>query len=258
MTLSALILAANEEKFIKDAITQLDFADEIIVLDQGSQDRTVEIAKKYTDKVFVNHQQSFDQARNLLAAKAKGEWLLYVDADERLNQDLEKEIREACQDSKYDAFYFPRKNIVLGKWLKHGGWWPDYVPRLFKKEKLDRWQGLVHESPLVSGRFGYLKNPINHLTATSLEKMLAKTTRWAKIEAELSFKANHPKVTIIKVIKSFIFEFANRYFLKIGFLDGSVGLIEAIFQGLHQCARLTYLWELQNETEKKFQKAQNV
>ena len=258
MKLSALILTANEEKLIEDAITQLEFADEIIVLDQGSEDKTVQIARKYTDKVFVVRKQSFDQARNLLAEKAKGDWLLYVDADERLNQDLVKEIKEACQSSEYDAFYISRKNIVLGKWLKHGGWWPDYVPRLFKKEKLDRWQGLVHESPLVSGQFGYLKNPINHLTAISLEKMLTKTTRWAKIEAELAFRANHPKVTIIKVIKSFIFEFANRYFIKIGFLDGTVGLVEAIFQGLHQCAKLTYLWELQHETEKKFQKAQNV
>ncbi len=81
------------------------------------------------------------------------------------------------------------------------------------------------------------------------------TTRWAKIEAQLSFKANHPKVTTVKVIKAFLSEFTNRYVIKAGFLDGTVGLIEALFQGLHQCAKLTYLWELQNDNQKKFQSA---
>src|SRR3989344_3499708 len=255
MKISALILARNEEKFIEDALTQLDFADEIIVLDQGSEDKTLKIAKKYTDKVFVYNNQSFDQARNLLAAKAKGDWLLYVDADERLSPDLIEEINQACQNDQYAAFYFARKNIVLWKWLKHGGWWPDYVPRLFKKNKLQNWHGHVHESPEVDGEFGYLETPLNHLTATSLEKMLAKTIRWAQTEAQLSFKANHPSVTIFKVIKAFFSEFINRYIIKAGFLDGTVGLIEAIFQGLHRCAKLTYLWELQNDAGKKFQKA---
>ena len=150
------------------------------------------------------------------------------------------------------AFYFPRKNTILGKWLKHGGWWPDYVPRLFKKDKFINWVGRVHESPKVQGEFGYLKTPIEHLTARNLSLMLKKTTGWAKVEAELFYKADHPPVTILKVVKALLSEFINRYLTKLGFLDGQVGLIEAIYQALHKSIVMTYLWEIQNNANRKF------
>lgn len=252
LNISALILTLNEEEMIEAALQQLNFVDEIIVLDQGSRDKTQTIAKKFTDKVFVAHQGSFDENRNLLATKAHGKWLLYVDADERLSPAVVGEIKQAISDDSYSAFYIPRQNIILGKWAKHGGWWPDFVPRLFKADKLIRWEGKIHESPKIEGKFGCLKNPIEHLTARSLSAMLKKSIKWAKIEAQLYFENSSPKVSPIKVIKFSFCEFFNRYILKLGFLDGQVGLIASAYQALHNAMILTYLWEMQNNTEQKY------
>lgn len=249
MKLSALVLTYNEEEMIEDCLKQLDFVDEIIVLDQNSEDKTVQIAKQFTNKIIFSNTQDFAKNRDILASQAKSDWLLYIDADERLTKELSSEIKQAIKDPRYSAFSFPRKNIILGKWLKHGGWWPDYVPRLFKKDKLKGWYGQVHESPKVDGSFGYFKTPIIHLTARSINQMLAKTTEWAKIEAELFQKENYPQVTIVKVAKAAIAEFFRRYLAKRGFLDGTVGLIEAIYQSFHQAVILTYLWEAQHKNE---------
>ena len=170
---------------------------------------------------------------------------MYVDADERIDDNLISEIKRAVNQDKYSAYYFPRKNFILGKWLAHTGFWPDYVPKLFKREKLVKWRGKVHESPEIEGSFGTLKTPLVHLTAESMGQMFKKSIKWAKIEAELSFQANHSQVTILKVVKAIFLEFITRFFVKKGFLDGTVGLIESIYQTLHKAMVLTYLWERQ-------------
>ena len=258
MKLSALILTKNEQDIIEECLKQLDFVDEIIVLDQNSTDDTVKIAQKYTPNIFSQN-LPFDKARNFLADCAKGKWLLYVDADERLTKELKSEINHSIKDPKFSlecaAFYFPRQNMILGKFLKHGGWWPDYVPRLFKKEKLKKWQGAVHESPLVEGPIGYLKSPLIHLTARSISQMFEKSTKWAKIEADMNFEGGASKVTIPKVQKALISEFVSRYIIKLGLLDGFVGLVESMYQAYHKAMVLTYLWEMQNDAEGKFKKA---
>lgn len=257
MDISALILVKNEQEMIEDCLKQLDFVDEIIILDQDSSDKTVEIAKKFTQKIYKTKTNTFDKNRETLATYAKSQWLLYLDADERIGESLLSEIKKAVAQNRYQAFYFPRKNIILGKYLKHGGWWPDYVPRLFKRTALKGWHGVLHESPEVDGQFFYLKNPLTHLTARSLNKMFEKTIKWAKIEADLAHIAHHPKVTAPKVIAAFVREFFQRYVLKLGFLDGFVGLIQSVYQGLHKAAVLVYLWELQNNTQERFLEAQD-
>ncbi|MEK9146612.1 MAG: glycosyltransferase family 2 protein [Patescibacteria group bacterium] len=256
--ISALILTKNEEDLISDAINQLDFVDEIIVLDQSSQDKTVERARKFTDKIARTTSEDFAKNRNLLASHAKGEWLLYVDCDERLTESLAREIQDAIKNSKFSAYYIPRQNFLLGKWQKHGGWWPDYVPRLIKRKSLIAWQGKVHESPKIEGESGYFKNPLVHLTARSMSRILEKSIKWAKIEAQLYHQSTNPKVTIVRITKGAISEFISRYFLKLGFLDGTIGAISAIYQSLHRAMIFTYLWELQNDAKQKFAKAKSV
>lgn len=252
--ISALILTRNEEEMIEDCLRQLDFVDEIIILDQNSKDQTIKIAKKFTDKIHQTSIEDFSKNRNTLSQLAQGEWLLYLDADERIDKDAIEELKSeiARINQPFSAFYFPRKNYILGKWLRHGGWWPDYVPRLFKKDKLITWEGKVHESPKVEGKSSYFKTPIVHLSGRTLSLMLAKTIKWAKIEAGLYYLAKSPKVSILKIIKAATEEFTRRYILKMGFLDGTVGLIESMFQAIHKMIILTYLWELQNKTEEKF------
>ena len=251
MKISALVLTRNEEELIGPCLAQLSFADEIIVCDQNSTDKTCEIAQKYTKNIIRSNSDDFSQNRNLLAKQAKGDWLLYVDTDERLDHKLTSEIKEITASGSFAAFYIARKNIILGKWLRHGGWWPDYAPRLFKKKSLIGWEGKVHETPKVDGEFGYLKIPLEHLTARSLSQMFAKTIRWAHIEAELNLQAKSSPVSIMKITKSILTEFFNRYFTKMGFWDGQIGLVQAIYQALHQAIVLTYIWEMQNTTEKK-------
>ncbi|MCR4325030.1 MAG: glycosyltransferase family 2 protein [Candidatus Curtissbacteria bacterium] len=256
MKISALILAKNEEEMIEDALSQLNFVDEIIVLSQNSYDNTKKIALRYTDKVFETKVEDFSKNRNFLAEKASGDWLLYVDADERFDAKNKEEIKKAlAQNESFKAYYFPRKNMVLGTWVKHANWWPDYVPRLIKKENLVTWRGRVHESPEIEGDFGYLKNPITHLTARNMTLMLEKSIRWAKIEAQLYNKASNPRVTQARIIRFCLFKFLHRYFYKLEILDGRVGLISAIYQALHDAMTLTYLWEIQNDTQHKFEKA---
>ncbi len=253
MQISALILTKNEEEIIEDCLKGLNFADEIIVLDQNSTDKTEKIARKITKNFLKTRDEAFDKNRNLLARQAKGKWLLYLDSDERLTPNLIKEILKSIKEDEYSAFYVPRENYVLGKHISHGGWWPDYAPRLFKKEDFIEWSGQIHESPKFKGNAGYLKEPLIHITARNLNLMLEKTIKWAKVEADLYYKSNNPKATILKVVKSSISEFTFRYLVKAGFLDGVVGLIEAIFQALHKIIVFTYLWEMQNDTNRKFE-----
>ncbi|MBI3342487.1 glycosyltransferase family 2 protein [Candidatus Curtissbacteria bacterium] len=252
LNISALVLAKNEEAVIEGCLKQLGFVSEIIVLDQESTDKTVKIAKKYADKVLKTQDGSFAKNRNTLAEVAKYDWLLYLDTDERIDENNVEEIESSIKNEQYSAYYFPRKNIVLGKWLKHGGWWPDYVPRLFKKKDLIKWVGTVHESPQVKGNIKYLESPITHLTARSMDLMFQKTIKWAKVEAELFHRANFPKVTQFTICKSMMREFIARYFAKLAILDGKVGLIESVYQSLHQAIVQVYLWEIQNEVEEKF------
>lgn len=254
MNISALVLTKNEFDIITDCLKQLSFVNEIIVLDQNSSDDTVNKAKKYTDKVYIET-LPFDKARNVLASYAEGDWILYVDADERLDKDLIEEIEKVVKKSEFSAYYIPRKNMILGKFLRHGGWWPDYVPRLFKKDKLIKWHGRVHESPQIEGEFGYIKSPMTHFTARSMKSMLEKSAKWAKIEAELNYESNASPVTVFTVTKAITTEFISRYFAKLGFLDGFIGLVEAMYQAYHRAMILTYLWELQNDTEGKFRNA---
>lgn len=253
MQISALVLTFNEQEVIEDCLESLNFVDEIIILDQYSTDNTAEIAKKFTQNLFKTKDRAFDKNRNKLASYAKGKWLLYLDSDERLTEEGINEIQKSIKDDKYSAFFIPRKNYVLGKQIKHGGWWPDYAPRLFKKQDFIKWVGKIHESPKFKGKEKYLKEPLIHITARNLNLMLEKTIKWAKVEADLYYRSNNPKVTIAKIIKASLSEFIYRYIFKKGFLDGVVGLIQAIFQVYHKAIIFTYLWELQTESVKKFE-----
>lgn len=239
---------------IGECLAQLKFADEIIVLDQGSTDQTSKIARTYTSKVYSSSEARFDKNRNTLVKLAKGKWLFFIDADERIDEHFVSELKNKIKSSNYSAFFVPRKNFILGKRIKHGGWWPDYAPRIFKKGDFIKWVGEVHESPKISGKFGYFETPITHITARNLNLMMAKSIKWAKVEAGLNFNNNAKQVSEISIIKALFFEFIHRYFWKLGFLDGTVGLIEAIYQGFHQAIVLTYLWELQNEGDQKHNK----
>lgn len=260
--ISILILTKNEEKMIEVCLASAKWADEIILVDSNSTDKTVEIAKKYTDKIFQKEFEGYAAVRNFALEQSKGDWIFYLDADERISAQLKNEILKTISDistssdiashklgNKQQAssvFAIPRKNILLGKWQKRVGWWPDYQIRLFKKEALKTWTGELHERPEFSGKLGYLKNPLIHLTHRDIISMMQKTALWAPIEAKLRSESGHPKMSwwrFIRVVKA---ELLSR-FLKGGWKDGVEGWIEIFYQAFSLFITYVKLWELQRK-----------
>ncbi len=254
--LSAIIVAKNEEKMIGGCLNSLQgLADEVIIIDSGSTDKTVKIAQKHGAEIIKTRKKGFSNWRNLGAEKAKGEWLFYIDADERVTPELKKEILSLftvhCSPfTVHSAFAIPRRNILLGHEMRHGGWWPDYVLRLIKKDKLEAWRGELHEQPKIKGSVGKLKEPMIHLTHRSLTEMVEKTNRWSEIEVRLMFEAGHPKMNICRFSSAVFREFWYRAVLKLGFLDGPIGIMEIIYQMFSRFVSYAKLWEMQLKSAK--------
>lgn len=252
MKLSVIIITKNEEEMIKDCLESVrQLADEIIIVDSGSKDKTLEIAKKYTDRIFTYKNGSFSDWRNFGLKKAKGDWVLYIDADERVTTELKEEIKNVVQNPKpktqNPAYAIPRRNFYLGKEVRFGGAWPDYVKRLFKRDKLAEWKGKLHEEPVFEGKLGHLKEPMIHITHRDLSSMIEKTRQWSKIEAELLYQAKHPPVTWWRILRVMLTEFWERGIKKQGWRDGTVGWIEIIFQMFSRFITYARLWEMQQE-----------
>jgi len=272
MNLSAIVITKNAGNKIKDCLESLKFADEIIVIDAGSTDATKDIAMKAGVKFFRVDNTGYSHSRNTGAQKATGEWLLYIDADERITPELKKTIsviarslesaegRRGNLDSKtglprsatelamtFQSYKIFRKNIILGHWLRHGGWWPDPVHRLIKKSALKEWRGELHEYPVVGGDVGIIDEPIIHLSKDSISEMVKNSRQFAPIEAELKLKAGHPPVKIYHFVLAMWREFWTRGILKAGWLDGVVGIIEIFYQMFHQFTVYSILWQMQNK-----------
>lgn len=250
---SAIIVAKNAQELIQDCLDSLEWVDEIILVDNGSTDKTLEIATKSGAKTVKAQKKGFSYWRNLGARQAQNNWLLYVDTDERVTPELQKEIKATIKGTSTSAAYaIPRKNILLGRPMRWGGWWPDYVLRLMRKDSLVGWKGELHEQPEIKGDIGKLKNHLVHISHRSLEEMVAKTNEWSEIEAKLLFEAGHPKMAWWRFISVAAREFWYRGVLKLGFLDGVVGVIEIIYQMFSRMITYAKLWEMQkNESRNR-------
>ncbi len=249
-SLSAIIISKNEEEKIGDCLNSLSWADEIIVVDNDSIDKTRGIAKKHGAKIIKYKKGNFSSWRNKGAEEARSDWLLYVDADERVTPLLRKEIKEIVysqQTTDYCAYAIPRRNIILGKELKHGGFGKfDYVKRLFRKDKFKKWTGELHEEPFFEGELGHLKNKLVHIKAQTLFEMVEKTNEWSEIEAKLMLKANHPSMNILRFFSAMFREFWFRIVKKKAFLDGTVGMIHGLYQVFSRFVSYAKLWEMQH------------
>jgi len=257
--LSIIIIARNEQEMIGGALKSVagflvlkKEKVEIVVIDHGSDDNTAMIAKKFGAKVFYLVQDKtkpdFSKARNYGLEKAKGNWILYLDADERITKNLQKEVLHIINnDQNIDFSYFaiPRENVVFGKVLKHGGWYPDYVKRLYKKTDLLRWEGDLHEEPVVKGNIGHLKNPMQHIKHENLSEMLEKTNNWSEIEAKLMFDSGHPAMNVRRFLTAMMREFYKRMIRGMAFLDGGEGIIMAMYQVYSRFISYAKLWEMQ-------------
>jgi len=248
--ISAIILAKNAEEIIADCLDSISFCDEIIVIDDGSTDRTSEIAKRMNATVYPLVERNFAERRNYGLRKAKGKWILYIDTDERISSELREEIEIVISQEKsiFDAYRFPRKNFYFGK---HE--WPtiEMQERLFKRTALQEWYGALHETARVKGTIGNLDGFLIHYTHQDLTSMVAKTTQWSQIEADLRFNANHPKMTWWRFFRVMITGFYGSYVKQRGYKAGTAGLVESMYQSFSMFITYARLWEMQNKFETK-------
>lgn len=247
--LTVIIIAKDEEEKIPDCLRSISWASDILVIDTGSKDKTVEIAKRFGAKVIIYTNGSYSDWRNKGLEIAKGRWVFYIDADERVTPKLKDELirtlKSDFENNRFDAYAIPRENIILGKLLKHGGWWPDYVKRLYLRSRLVRWKGDLHEEPLFEGKLGHFKNPLIHLKHDNLSDMVEKTNKWSEIEAKLMFNSNHPKMNQMRFLSAMFREFWLRMIREKAYLDGAEGIIYAFYQVYSRFISYAKLWEMQ-------------
>lgn len=262
--ISVIILTRNEEPMIGDCLDSVKWADEIVVVDHGSTDKTLDIVKKFGVKKIINAPESsnFSERRNLGVKETSDEWLLYIDADERVTPELKKEVLSIVHGSllksQVVAYAIPRKNVRLTKVLHHGGWWPDYVLRLMRKDKLIGWEGELHEQPKIDGEVGKLKEAFLHYSHRgSFEHKMQNTIKWSEIEGRKMFEANHPPMNTARFLSAMWREFYKRMIKFQAWRDGTEGIIEAFYQVFSVFLSYARLWEMQNKNQNSKCKNQN-
>lgn len=245
-SLSAIIIAKNEEVRIGKCLEALRFAAERIVLDNGSTDETPAVARKHGATVHSFHSDNFAKLRNEAAELCSNEWLLYVDADEVVTPELSLSIRQTIAGwKKGDAagFEIHRKNFYLGKPWPSGEW----MLRLFRTDSFRQWQGTLHETPVIQGDIARIRGDMLHDTHRTLSGMVLKTNEWSETEAQLRKAIHHPPVTWWRIIRVMLTGFWDSYVTQGGWRAGTVGWIESVYQGFSMFITYAKLWELQEK-----------
>jgi glycosyltransferase involved in cell wall biosynthesis len=244
LPLSVVIVTKNEEVNIEDALKSVADAREIIVVDSFSSDKTVELCSKYTKKVFQHQWEGFAQQKQKAVDHAGGEWILILDADERVTPELKTEIKSAISNADCNGYYIPRENYFIGKWIRHGGWWPDHTLRLFKKNKGHFEVREVHEKVAVEGKTAYLINPLKHYTYRSISDFVLRADNYSTLAAREIKKYSGNAGLFSFTIKP-LATFIKMYFLRRGFLDGTRGLILALLYSYYTLLKYVKAWERQ-------------
>jgi len=249
--LSIIILAGNEQEVILDCLKCAQFADEVIMVAANSTDNTIALTKEFYPKtkiIITNDQynKNFSKWRNLGFEKSKFDWVFYLDSDERITAKLQSEILQIISKPQiYTHFAIPRANHYLGKRVRHGGSYPDFVIRLYHRPYFKGYLGDLHEQPVVSGNLGYLKNDLLHFTHRQLTAMLCKSIAWSDTEAQLLFAFNHPPVVWWRFPRMMCTKFWERYLKQSFWLDGKIGIISTIFEMFNTYMIYARLYELQ-------------
>jgi len=261
MELSVVISAYNEEKMLEDCLQSVkDLADEIVVVDNSSTDDTAKVAKRFTKNVFTqkNDPTSIDTQKNFGFSKATGDWILSLDADERVTPELIKEIKEKIGNWKLEignsdvvGYWIPRKNILFGKWIEHTGWYPDEQLRLFRKGKGEYKIKHVHEDLVVDGEVDHLSEHILHENYQTISQFVERNLlRYAPNEAE-SLVAKGYTFSYIDALWFPVREFLSRYFAREGYKDGLHGLVLSLLLAAYHLVIFAYIWEKKNFPEEK-------
>lgn len=228
MSLSVIVITKNEAASIRACLESVRWADEIVVLDSGSGDETAAICREYTDKVVVTDWPGFGPQKNRALDLARGDWVLSLDADERVSAELRREIEAAmAAPGGYSAFKMPRLSSYCGRYMRHSGWWPDYVTRLFKRGSARFSDDLVHERLIAEGVAGALESPLLHETYRDLEEVLDKVNAYSSAGA-LMLHRKGKEASLKGAVAHGLWAFVRTYFLRRGFLDGREGFMLAV------------------------------
>ena len=240
MAISVAIITLNEEANIRRCLEGVRWADEIIVVDCGSTDRTLKICEEYGCRVFNHEWEGYARQKDFAIGKATGDWVLSLDADEEVTPELAKEMLSAM-GADSDAYTMPRSNLFLGKWMRHGGWYPDRQLRLFRRGMHSFADVPLHEHIVLreGAKLGALASPLRHYTYPTVRDFMARADSYTTIEAQ----AGGRKRSVIRLLTAFPLKFAETYVYKSGWRDGIHGLIAALLVSARVLIRQVKLWE---------------
>jgi len=248
--ISAVVITYNEEKNIQRCLESLKFTDEVIVVDSESKDKTVSIAREYTEKIFIQKWLGFARQREFACKLASSEWVLIIDADEVVTTELAEEIRRKIDIfSEIDGYWIKRRSKFLGRWIEHA-WDSDWVLRLFRKEKAILEEKKVHEGVSLKGETGRLQGKIEHYPFENLSHNLKKLDTYTTLSAfEMEKKGKAGVLT--KLLFSPVLGFFKIYIIKQGFRDGIPGLILSIIHSFYIFTKYAKYWEMKNKVRRE-------
>jgi len=241
-SLSVVLLTKNSQDTVERALRSVVWADEIVVVDDESTDGTLDICRRYTDRIFIRKLESFAAQRNFGREQARGEWLLSLDPDEEVSPELREEIERVIHSATpYVAFYVPFRQRIFGKWIRYGGWTMWDAKRLFRRDA-GVWVNKVHEVVRVEGPVGRLQHPILHYSHESIGEFIAKLNWYTDWEAEERFRAGD-RPGWLRLLLVPVRDFWRRYIVQQGFRDGVHGLVLALLMAFYVFTVRAKVWE---------------
>jgi (heptosyl)LPS beta-1,4-glucosyltransferase len=241
--LSVTIIAWNEEERLRACLDSVSWADEVVVVDAESSDKTVQLAREFTDRVWVRPWPGFAVQKNFGLDQATGEWILSLDADERVTAELAERIKlVVARDGPADGYLIPRRNLFWGTWVRHGGLYPDYQLRLFRRGAGRFLEDAVHESVCVTGRVEPLGEALLHESYRDLEDFVRRSNRYSTLAAQDWLRRGR-RVGVPGLIMKPFGRFFSMYILRRGFLDGWRGLVLAVLYAEYVFLRMAKAWE---------------
>lgn len=239
--LSAIVIAKNEATKIGDCLDSLAFCDETIVVDSGSEDDTVSIAEAKGARVFTHDWQGFGIQKNFALSQATGDWVLSLDADERVSPALAAQIEAAISKGAADAYEMPRLSSFCARPMRHSGWYPDHVLRLFRRGSARFSDVLVHEKVICNGKIARLSEPLIHHPVRRIEDALSRMDRYSTAGAQMLVDKGR-RVSFMTGIWHGLFAFFKAYIMRAGFLDGREGFLLAVLQAEGTYYRYMKAW----------------
>ena len=245
LSLSVVIITFNEEANLRRTLASVVWADEIVVVDSGSTDRAGEVAESFHAKFYVEPWKGFAAQKNSALAKTTGDWLLSLDADEEVEPALAEEIRTVlAANPSVAGFWIPRKNFFLGRWIKHGGFYPDPKLRLFRRSAGTFEDRAVHEDIRIDGTTASLKNTLLHHASPTLENYLEHMNRYSSLGAQMATEKHARGFSFLDIVVRPKLTFFYNYFLRLGFLDGREGLLLHLYHAGYVSWKYAKTWEI--------------